>query len=478
MFGWESRLTRRSKGDRRRPGLTAAVENLEGRQLLAYNSLGFALPDLVVEGFAAPVATWGGPLAITADVKNIGSTTTIEPIALAPGATSTSDVAAFQLNVYAIPTVGQPTRGLHGHAARSANLNLASSAVLVGAINVPAIDQNTLDQVTQTITLPARPDGFPETGDIGIFLVVSPKTPILESDTTNNVSQVIPVAMNGPLPALQAVGLDLPPVMQPGDTIAPTVRVANFGTVNTSTQGSFVVQLVASTSPDFNEGISVIATSDPITSLNPLSVVPSKGGQLGTENLQPAANGNVLTFTMGPATLPLTPATYYIGLVVDPNNAIMELPSVMTPGFHSGHHGHHGSGRLITVGDAPTLELPRSVGPPIDGLPPAGVNSAGGSSNVPVFPFPFGGNPIGGLPNGQGFPAPYPPQSYASLAQSQAASNNPILLSSSQANRRITQNVPRVSQARRTSPAGGSLAARLAAGRASLNFSRSRGFRT
>src|SRR5438128_12683229 len=63
VFPWESRRTRRSGRDRRRPDL-AALECLEGRELLAHTALGFSLPDLAISGFAAPVASWGGPLAV------------------------------------------------------------------------------------------------------------------------------------------------------------------------------------------------------------------------------------------------------------------------------------------------------------------------------------------------------------------------------------------------------------------------------
>src|SRR5438128_5609378 len=59
VFPWESRRTRRSGRDRRRPDL-AALESLEGRELLAFSPLGFSLPELSIRGFAAPAASWGG----------------------------------------------------------------------------------------------------------------------------------------------------------------------------------------------------------------------------------------------------------------------------------------------------------------------------------------------------------------------------------------------------------------------------------
>ena len=84
MFSRESRRTRRNGNDRRRPCL-AIVETLERRELLAYSGLGFSLPDLTVTGFASPVASYGGPVTVTVNVRNIGASSTLEPLALSPG---------------------------------------------------------------------------------------------------------------------------------------------------------------------------------------------------------------------------------------------------------------------------------------------------------------------------------------------------------------------------------------------------------
>ncbi|MGE3819569.1 MAG: hypothetical protein AB7I30_09040, partial [Isosphaeraceae bacterium] len=155
-----------------------------------------------------------------------------------------------------------------------------------------------------------------------------------------------------------------------------------------------------------------------------------------------------------------------------------------TTGIDSGQHGHRGAVRSVTVGDGPSLELVTSVGPPISGLPPAGVDTAGGSSNIPVFPFPFGGNPIGGLPQGKGFPAPYPPQTYTGLAQTLGLTTSQNSGSSLSAASRFGASVPRTSRVRRPTPrlgvarADDSLAAsRRSAPPETLTIARSRAVR-
>ena len=47
--------------------------------------------------------------------------------------------------------------------------------------------------------------------------------------------------------------------MQPGDTIAPTFQITNVGTASTASQGPVQVALVASVTPDFNLGSSIVA---------------------------------------------------------------------------------------------------------------------------------------------------------------------------------------------------------------------------
>jgi hypothetical protein len=176
---------------------------------------------------------------------------------------------------------------------------------------------------------------------------------------------------------LRATALDVPPVMQPGDTITPTFQITNLGTAGTNSQGPVEVALVASTSPDFNLGSSIVALYTlpqgiPGQSSTPVKVSARHHRKLfGStyDNVTPARN--VETFTGPAVTLPASPSTYFLGLVIDPNNKLnqLSLPSNR-------------------------LELINPVGPPIPGLPPAGVVSA---PLTQQFPNPPDGIPIGNV---------------------------------------------------------------------------------
>ena len=373
MFPRQSRRTSRSAGGRRGPSVAAWVESLEGRELLAYSPLGFSLPDLTVTGYASTSASWGGPVTVTADVSNIGASTLVEPLSLAPGSTSSADAPASLLTVYA-----------------TTNPKSLRHAVAVGSIAVPAVAQNSFQQVNQTLTMPTQPPGFPgDGGTVYLVLVANSNGAVFQSDATNDVSAPIPVQIEAPLPDLVALGLDVPPVMQPGDTIQPNIRIANFGPADTSAQGSVTVALVASTTPYFTAGSSVVAIYT-VGDIPGEGQVSSIGPVYNDANVTPL--NNVVTITGAPVTLPASPAQYYIGVVIDPTGAIKQLQNL--PSFTK-----------------PTnpFELATVVGPNTSGLPPAGVGTAGGVSNVPTFPFPYGDVLVGGAQDGSSFPTLFPP---------------------------------------------------------------------
>ncbi|GAC1474061.1 MAG: hypothetical protein NVSMB9_23750 [Isosphaeraceae bacterium] len=385
MFSRESRRTRRSGRDQGRRGF-AAVEFLEVRELLAYSPLGFSLPDLTITGFASTAASWRGPLTVTLDIHNLGSSTIIEPLALTPGSTSSADAPPSIVRVYAV----RNPRSLQG-------------AVLVGNVAVPAVQQNSEVQITSTFTLPPQPRGFPGNGG-SVYLVfqVNSTGGVFESDTTNNVSPPVRLRIEAPLPELAVVALDVPPVMQPGDTIQPNIRVGNFGPADTMRQGPVEVALVASTTPKFNKGSSIVALYR-VPNIPGVSQVSTKVPVFSNANLNPQKN--IVTIAGSPVTLPRGPARYYLGVVIDPSNKLKQLAKV--PNF-----------------SRPTnsFSLARVVGPPIPGLAPAQVLTAGGLTNVPDFPFPFGNFPIGGsLPVGGAstttFPAPFPPAALTAFGQ-------------------------------------------------------------
>ncbi|MGZ3335828.1 MAG: hypothetical protein ACXWOV_11870, partial [Isosphaeraceae bacterium] len=78
MLPWETLRARDDRRARRRTDL-AQLEQLEGRQLLAYSSLGYSLANLHVKAQAGPVATWGGTLDVKAFIQNTGASTINEP---------------------------------------------------------------------------------------------------------------------------------------------------------------------------------------------------------------------------------------------------------------------------------------------------------------------------------------------------------------------------------------------------------------
>lgn len=396
MFPWTSRRARRGGRDRFRPGLghelgLAAPESLETRALLAYSVLGQSLPDLIVSGWASTAAAWGGPITVTVNVRNIGASTIIEPLALPVGATSSADAPPSVVAVYAVRS---PTS--------------LAGAVRVGSVNVPAVPQNSTIQVTQSFNLPPQPLGFPgDGGKIYLVFVANATGTVFESDPTNDVSAPVPVFIQAPLPELAVVGLDVPPVMQPGDVIQPNIRIANFGPADTAAQGPLTVALVASPTPSLGVGSTVLALYT-VGNVPGVQNVASKGPIFADANQTPQLN--VVTIAGDPVTLPATPARYFLGVVIDPLNQIKQLKSVAT-----------------FTAPANPFSLPQIVGPPIFLIPPAGQVTAGGAANVPVFPNPYGGKLVGGSLDGKTFPALFPPAAPGTTTGGGTTTPPPIL---------------------------------------------------
>lgn len=349
MVPIDGRLARDRRA-RRGLGLVSP-ERLETRDLMAFTSLGFSLPDLVVSGYAGPVATYGGPIAVTVDVRNLGASSIVEPLNLAPLAPSSANAGPFSVGVYMSKTP-QFTR----------------SSVLVGKIAFPTgLTQNNEAVVTSQFTLPTQPTGFPNLGGkVYLNFVVDSDQQVREMDKTNNVSTPYSVLLSPALPQLDAIGLELPPVMRAGDTIQPNIKIANYGTVSTNLQAPVLVQLLASLDPTFGPGDSVVA-SFTIDNILPVSQAPTRNLVLGDANIDDPPNVRTVA---GPiVTLPATPSQYFIGLRVDPNEQIRQILDLRGP-------------------RSPLLEELRTVGPP-SGLPPAGVLSAPAliTNNFPIPPF-------------------------------------------------------------------------------------------
>jgi hypothetical protein len=316
---------------------------------MAFSPLGFSLPDLSITGSVGTRAAWGGSLGVTATVVNQGSSTITNPLAQAPGATSTADAPASTVAV-----VITPRRSM-------------AHAVTVSTFQAPPVVQNSLEQIAETITLPARPNGFAAAGGrFYVHLIVNSNSSVLESTRGNNFSQPLPVQVaSQALPELRATALNLPSSLQPGDTVEPNITITNLGTAPTS--GPFLVDLVASTTPNFTVGSSIVAQYEITSSIPAASQVPPGGTIAAFSQTTPLNNS--ISFTGPAVTLPSSPRKYYLGVVVDPNGQVQQLSRPKN-----------------------SLQQIRVVGPPTSGLPPAGVVS---TANSNAFPLPASGVFIG-----------------------------------------------------------------------------------
>lgn len=338
MLPFEAHRPRGDRRPRRRP-TPVALERLEERRVLNYSPLGYSPPDLTVVGEAPPVAAYGGPITVSVDVVNLGHSSLVEPLALEQGAPSRADATPSVVGVY---LSADPNR-------------LTRTSVRIGEIAVPMVRQNSVVELTQTFFMPAdRPRGFPGNGgNVYVFFRADDLRQTIDLDRTNNLQRAAePLQIAAPLPDLEAIAIDVPPVMQPGDVIQPSFKIANYGTTLVAPQGPILVQLVASTDQSYGP-TDVVLGNYFLEDILPLSTVPTRGPVvLGDVNLDNP--NNVVTFVAPPVQLPPGPAVYNIGLVVDPFDQIREIREIAGP---------RGSG----------LQLARRVGPPIPSLPPAGV---------------------------------------------------------------------------------------------------------
>lgn len=357
----------------RRRSSSIAPEALEGRQLLAYSPLGFSIPDLaILNAYTGPVAAYGGRIAVTVDVSNLGQSSIPEPLAQLPGQPSTADAGPSEIEVYYTSRAHSPF----------------GERILLGTIDVPALPQNRLVQVTGVVSLPdEQPNGFPGVGGNGfITLELDPNRDVRDLDRTNNILRPAASFLLVPdLPDLQATAFGMPPVLNPGDTVVPQVKVANYGAAPTTDQAPVVVQVVASLDEAFGPGDIVLGTFT-VDNIFPLSVAPTERFIPGDQTLLDRPNVAVLD-AMAPITLPDTGAPYFVGVVVDPQNEIQEISEV-------------------DLGPNPILELPQLVADSGLGLPPAGVIGPAAPADR-LFPFPPFDTPTG-TPEGPADPVTPP----------------------------------------------------------------------
>ncbi len=377
MLPWQM-LRARDNRRARRLRDRLVPERLEERQLLSYSSLGYSLPDLRVSGSAGTVASWGSTLSVSPIVQNIGASTITEPLSQTPPGQIVVGANGNPVPPFAVPSSANAPDSVINVILSPRPRSLAG-AISIGSISAPSLEQNSVEQLADSIALPQRPSGFAATGIMYLrFQVVTPTGVPLASDS-QTMSAPIPVRfIRQALPELRATALSVPSVMQPGDTIVPTIQITNLGTASTASQGPVQVALVASVTPDFNLGSSIVALYTLPSAIPGAADAPVKislrhhmrlsGFNSTVNNLTPG--NNVETFTGAAVTLPTSPSTYYLGVVVDPYNTLNQLSL-----------------------PADRLEQIQVVGPPIPGLPPAGVVSSSALSQP--FPNPPDGQAIG-----------------------------------------------------------------------------------
>ena len=286
-------------------------KNWSRGRFLAFSALGFSLPELTITGEAGPRAAWGGPLDVSALYQNIGTSTMTEPLSQAPatqpptpgspyGNVSTADAPDTMVTVFATRTPKTLT-----------------GAIDLGEIEAPPLSQNSVEQLTAEMTLPARPAGFPGPGGtIYLWFEANSSNSSLETTHKYNLSKPVAVKLTrGPLPELRAISLGVPSTLSPGDTITPQIQIENFGTADPDLQGPVTVDLVASVTKSFTLGSSIVA-SYTIDSIPAVSQTPTSGNYLTFAQQIVNQPNNVVTIIGSPVTLPTSPAKYYLGVVV------------------------------------------------------------------------------------------------------------------------------------------------------------------
>jgi len=342
---------------------------------MAYSSLGFSLPDLQISGQSSPTGNWGGTVLLRVNLQNTGASTIIEPLSLVPATQIQNGPDGLPVPPYALPSQSDAVNSSIGVYLVPAGRSLARG-VKIASIAAPDILQNSLDDYLAEITLPSQPAGFPAGGNYTIRLVANETRNVLESNYRNNVSPPLNLQIfNTPAtPALRAITLDLPQGLQPGDTVAPYIQIANLGTAGIPSGTDVEVALVASTTPDFNLGSSIVSVYTVTSGVPGTNSTPVPNGRQSRRAVAASLKNNIITpnnvvtIRGGNATLPTEPGTYYVGVVIDPLNKL-DLPNQPENRLEVA--------QLVQLGG---------------GLDPSGVVS---STKNQLFPNPPDGVPIG-----------------------------------------------------------------------------------
>ena len=327
------------------------MDSLEGRQLMAYSAFGFSRPDLTVEGYAPPAASYGSTVSLVLDVRNLGASSIREPLAFFDSrATTDPTVTRYQ------STADAPANEIRVYLSPNPKFD-PFNVISLGDISTPEIRQNSLVRLLQdasappntlltnvtpnvfntapTVTIPALdtlPANFPDSGTLYLFFEIDPNRTLAEHDETNNRQrQGVPIQIVDAQGQFEAVGLDVARGMAPGDLIAPNLKIINYGTVDVD-PSPLTVDLVQSDDNQVDSSDTTIATYQ-INSVQPVTTAPTKKIKRGLKNLDDPANvTTVLASTSNPVNptgpnvrLPNALRGYKFGAAVDPQNTVNEL---------------------------------------------------------------------------------------------------------------------------------------------------------
>ena len=297
------------------------LDSLEGRQLMAFSALGYSRPDLLVSGYAAPVASYGQPLSLVIDVRNLGATSMREPLGFFDSRAAADPSLRYPTDAFTASTTADAPESVV-RVYLSSTPRLTPQAVELADINVPNVRQNSLVRLlpeaalppnvaiephllppngiqTQTvntaptIVLPASNDprvaNFPVDGTLYLILKADATHVVAEHDETNNFSTTIPIRLTPVQPNFAAVGFDAPRGMQPGDLIRPRLLISNTGTANVPVTEPLRVDLVATRDArlDTND---IAFASYQVDQVAPLTLAPTRRLFSGARNLVNPAN--------------------------------------------------------------------------------------------------------------------------------------------------------------------------------------------
>ena len=191
MLPWET-LRRRDIRRARRRTDRIALEQLEGRQLLSYSSLGYSLARPANQRLSRIGGLVGKHRSVSALLQNMAQARSSSPTLRPPPARSRSARTGNPVPGFAVPSSASAPESvisvILAHRPRS-----LAGAIQIGSITAPALEQNNIEQVVASITLPQRPAGFPASGVFYIRLQANATNTVLQSNHANNLSAPIPV---------------------------------------------------------------------------------------------------------------------------------------------------------------------------------------------------------------------------------------------------------------------------------------------